>query len=100
MVIFERIERAAQNPANTAGFCVWNSIHLLYSTDTDDGTVGQRFTYDQVPDGGAEATLYCDGDVQILLLSRDRSELTVEYEVTTTVPPGNSGKAARGTLTL
>lgn len=74
-------------------------MSLCCSTDgADDGTAGQRFTYELVSDDGATATLSCDRPVKVLVMTKDHSDLVLEYNVVTGKGRGN--KAATSKVTL
>ncbi|KAL7560358.1 hypothetical protein ACA910_002770 [Epithemia clementina (nom. ined.)] len=67
-----------------------------------DGTVGYRFTFENIPLIGGEITLVCSEPVDVIVAHRDHSDFELEYEVTTTKIKSNSAsdKAARGEIVL
>jgi len=58
-----------------------------------------RFTYSNVPNSGAIATLQCTEDVEILFVHQDRSGYALEYQVSTE-SPSNEKRASSGKIRL
>lgn len=76
-------------------------FYLDSTDDADDGTAGVRFTYVDVPDSGAVATLDCSEEVGLLIMYQDRSGYVLEYEVEEAQVGGEAGnKAASGKIRL
>eukprot|EP00977_Amphora_coffeiformis_P006697 scaffold1465_cov179-Amphora_coffeaeformis.AAC.9 len=59
------------------------NVFSAISDGAEDGTIGIPFTYADVPDSGAMATLQCTEDVEILFVHQDRSGYALEYQVST-----------------